>query len=266
MPEGHTIHRAARDQAQRFAGHALAVSSPQGRAADVAIAVDGRVLERIEPYGKHLLYRFAGLAEAVHVHLGLFGRFRSWPAERAPEPRATTRLRFAGGGYVLHLSGATASELLDPMAVDALLARLGPDPLRDDADPSVAWERLRRRRAPIGAVLLDQAVIAGIGNAYRAEILAAAGVDPWQPASAVSREEFGRLWEIAREQLSDGVRLRRIITMPAQPGRPRSRLRRAEATRVYGQRRCGGCGGPVRREPMGPRTLHWCPACQGGGA
>src|SRR5699024_8137463 len=128
-------------------------------------------------------------APALHVHLGLFGRFRTWKST-APEPRSTTRLRFDGGETVVDLSGATASELLTRAAADTLLARLGPDPLRRDADPERAWAAIARRRIGIGAAILDQRVIAGIGNVYRAEILFACGIDPLTPAREISREDF----------------------------------------------------------------------------
>ena len=125
MPEGHTLHRHARIQTKELGGKTLRVSSPQGWAAEAAAALDGRALQKIDAHGKHLLYRF-GDAQALHVHLGLFGRFRSWKG-LAPPPRETTRLRFDAGERGVDLSGATASELIDADAEAKLLARLGPD-------------------------------------------------------------------------------------------------------------------------------------------
>jgi len=271
MPEGHTIHRLARDHAKLLRGRAVLVSSPQGRALHAAEAVDGRTLTGVDAHGKHLLYRFAGLEDVVHVHLGLFGRFVTRRRPPIPEPRATTRLRLRPAddpdGLAIDLSGATASELLDPARVDALHARLGPDPLRRDGDPERFAANLARRRIPIGAALLDQAVVAGIGNVYRAEILHACRVDPHTPAREVDAATVRALWDTAVVQLREGVRLNRIVTTPpelAPPGKPRSRLRRDERVVVYRRSTCLACGGAVVREEQALRTLHWCPACQRG--
>lgn len=271
MPEGHTIHRLARDHQKLLRGAPLRVTSPQGRATEAAAAVDGRALKRIDAYGKHLLYRFDGLPDAaLHVHLGLFGRFVTRRKAPILEPRATTRLRFAtaDGGLVVDLSGATASELLDPAQEDALLARLGSDPLRADGSADAFAAALARRRIPIAAALLDQRVIAGIGNVYRAEILHACRVDPYAPAREIDAETVRALWDTSVAMLREGVRLNRIVTTPpelAPPGKPRSRLRRDERVVVYRRTTCLACGGPVTREELAARTLHWCPACQSSG-
>lgn len=248
MPEGHTIHRLAQDHRRLLAvGAPLRVVAPQGWAAAVeaAAVLDGRVLRDVDAYGKHLLYRFAGVDEALHVHLGLFGRFRTFRRRPWPEPRPTTRLRIEAPDAVVHLSGAVASGLLDPVGEDALLARLGPDPLRSDADPAAFARALSRRRIPIGAALMDQSVVAGIGNAYRAEVLRACGLDPWRSSRTLSSDEVGALWNTMASQLRAGVRARRIT--------PRH---------VYRRRRCGVCGGATRQAELAARTQHWCPACQ----
>lgn len=133
MPEGHTIHRAARDQRPGLVGRPLAVDSPQGRFAEGAATLDGRVLKAIDAYGKHLFYRFEGEL-ALHVHLGLFGRIRL--SEPPPgEPVGEVRVRLASDALVASINGPTACEVLDPAQVDAIVARIGPDPLRLDADP-----------------------------------------------------------------------------------------------------------------------------------
>ncbi len=264
MPEGHTIHRHARLQAKELGGRELAVSSPQGWAEDVAAELDGRRLERVDAYGKHLLYRFDGTLP-LHVHLGLFGKFRTWKGE-VPDPTPTTRLRLDGGDTVVDLAGATASELMSEEDEVNLLARLGPDPLRADADPEQAWAAIQRRRIPIGAALLDQSLIAGIGNVYRAEILFACGIGPMVPARELGRTDFHCIWETARAMLRDGERSGAIITIPKDEVRgQRSKLRGRDGVQVYRRETCRRCGGPVSSETVAARTMWWCPACQPAG-
>lgn len=278
MPEGHTLHRLARDHRRDLAGRRVEAWSPQGRFAAGAARLDGRTLLDVEAYGKHLFYRWEGGGrvseregggeaagggrvsereggETLHVHLGLFGTFRSF-ADQAPEPTANTRLALRTDAVAAYLAGPTACELIDPSAEDALRARLGPDPLRRDADPEAAYGALRRRRVPIGAALLDQRVMAGIGNVYRAEALFVCGIDPHRPAHDLAREEFGRLWDTLVMMLRKGVREGRIVTA----GR-RGRF----VYRRLGEP-CWRCGTPILGVEMAGRTLFSCGVCQGGDA
>ena len=160
MPEGHTLHRLARQQSKLFGGQQIAVSSPQGRFAAGAAALDGRKLLRIDAYGKHLFHHYEG-APTLHVHLGLYGKFTTGSGE-PPEPRGALRLRMATDQAWTDLRGPTACEVMDPEAVDAVLGRLGPDPLRPNSDPDLAYRRIARSRVPIAALLMDQSVLAGI--------------------------------------------------------------------------------------------------------
>ena len=268
MPEGHTIHRAARLQRRAFKGQVVAADSPQGRFAQGATLLDGARLDDIEAWGKHLLYRWSTGA-VLHVHLGLFGRFRTFtrdhPEEPLPTPTPGTRLRLVTAERVLHLAGPTACEVQDPDQVTALLARLGPDPLRRDADPAGARAALRRRRIPIGAALLDQRVLAGIGNVYRAEVLFVIGVHPLRPA-ALDDATFDQLWGTISQMLRAGERSGRIVTVdPADVGRSRPRdLRRGERLYVYGRENqpCRRCGTVIRSVELAARPISWCPACQ----
>lgn len=259
MPEGHTIHRMARDHRRWFAGERLEADSPQGRATELAEAISSLRLEGTDAYGKHLFHRWENDL-TVHVHLGLFGRFRRF-RQPAPEPTAGTRLRLVGESHTLHLSGPTVCRLIDPAEEDALLTRLGPDPLRRDADPERALASLGRRRIPIAAAILDQRVIAGLGNVYRAEVLNVMGVDPFEPARQLDEERFWELWTLIGRMLADGVRERRIVTR-RNGARPISRTPRARSTWVYGQSHCGRCGTATRTEDVGGRRLFWCPRCQ----
>src|SRR5207253_2188417 len=111
-----------------------------------------------DAYGKHLLHRYEdGLT--LHVHLGLFGRFVRRPDPDGVPARETCRLRIRGDEVAWDLSGAVASKLLDPPDEDLLLARLGPDPLRKDADPERFAAALARRRIPIAAALMEQRIL-----------------------------------------------------------------------------------------------------------
>ena len=246
MPEGHSIHRLARDHREELAGHRLRITSPQGRARAAAQRLDGLVLADVEPHGKHLFYRFAGEG-TLHVHLGRFGRF----LRNLPEPRPTSRLRLEARTVTLDLVGpivATAVELSEERAIRA---RIGPDPLLgEDAEPT--WLALRRRRIPIGAALLDQSLFAGVGNIFRIEALHALGLDPRIPASDVTREQFDALWRTLSTMMRRSVRAGRIVSAPR-----RGRW-------VYGRDACGTCGGAVERYRLGGRAAYSCPACQDG--
>ena len=180
MPEGHTIHRLAKDHTAVLVGHSLNVSSPQGRMAESAALLDGQVLTRIDPYGKHLFYRFGSKAvnraTTVHVHLGLFGKFRQQPT---PEPpKGEIRLRMVSAKATIDLSGPTDCRIIDPEEERTIRARLGPDPIWRSADPELAWDRIRKRRSSIGEALMDQKVMAGVGNVFRAESLFVHGIHP----------------------------------------------------------------------------------------
>ena len=140
MPEGHTIHRAARDQRPMLVGQAIDVASPQGRFWEGAAVLDGRACSGIDAFGKHLLYRFTdGLA--LHIHLGLFGRFRTAKVP-AGEPRGAVRVRMRSNSHVIDINGPNCCEVLTDDEAAALINRIGPDVLRADADPERAWTKI----------------------------------------------------------------------------------------------------------------------------
>jgi endonuclease VIII len=270
VPEGHTIRRLARTHARHFEGHEIAVSSPQGRFARDAELVDGRVLEDVDAHGKHLFHVYAPDL-VVHVHLGLYGRFTQHNGEVTP-PRGQVRMRMVAGRTRggdepdpadvrwADLRGAITCEVLDEGQVEGVRSRLGPDPLRDDADPEAAWRRIGRSRAPLATLLMDQSVIAGVGNVYRAEVLFRHGLDPQLPGRELGRERFDAVWDDLVALLGDGVRRGGIDTVRDEhrdDGRGRA---------VYVYRRdgepCRVCGSPVRRGTHAARNLFWCPHCQ----
>ncbi len=263
MPEGHTIHRLARDHRPLLVGRPLRAASPQGRFAAGAERLDGRLVVGIEPYGKHLFYGFEGDV-LLHVHLGLYG---GWTvgATPPPAPKGALRLRLLTESSWLDLRGPTACELYTPADRDAVVARLGPDPLRTDARPERAWDRVSRSRTAVGALLMDQSVLAGVGNVYRAEVLYRAGLSPFRPGREVPQAVWEGVWADLCVLLRAGVRAGHIVTTLREDRARRSGPARVE-DRFYVYRRtglpCRRCGTEIRTEVMVGRNLHWCPGCQ----
>ena len=263
MPEGHTIHRAARDHERALGGQSLRVTSPQGRfdVAKLLGSADRVKLKRVEAYGKHLFYVFER-ARTVHVHLGLFGRFyrRKSPP---PPPRESTRMRLVGDSVTIDLVGPTACELVSAKKKAEILARIGPDPLREDASPEPFYDYLARSKTPIGAALLDQGVISGVGNVYRAEVLHLLGIHPSTAARALSRSAAESMWTLLVGLLRRGVEEKRIVTTHGLAlAVPRRRVPRAESVHVYGRSTCRSCGGAVQRFTQRARTAYVCATCQ----
>jgi endonuclease-8 len=261
MPEGHTIHRLARDQTASIGRQKLRVSSPQGRFAEDAMRIDGRVLREVEAAGKHLFYHFTG-GRVLHVHLGLFGKFRTHE-NPPPPPRGAVRVRFEGREHTVDLNGPNQCEVINSVEHHAILERLGPDPLRRDAHPLKAWARIHASRVPIGLLLMDQSVIAGIGNIYRTEILHQLGIHPRTPGSSITRPQFTKLWTLAKTLLELGVKHNRIITIDLQSFRgdvekaPRSKL-----FRIFKQKSCPACGSVVEQFAIAGRKAFACARCQ----
>lgn len=261
MPEGHTLHRIAVDHSKILRGKHVAVSSPQGRFAAASELVDGVRLKLIEAYGKHLFYYWAnGLVG--HVHLGLFGRFRVY---RAPPPSdaATVRMRMAVPKATIDLIGPTDCTIVTPDDRDRIVARLGPDPLRDDADPKKAYAAIVRRAAPIGQLILDQKVISGLGNVYRAEALFVNHINPMRPGNQISPVEFDALWITIVEMLQRGFAEDRIVTLdPDEFDLPAGLARRGDTTYVYHRDICLRCGSPILTVELGGRACYYCPVDQ----
>jgi len=269
MPEGHTLHRLAGELAATFGGRVVEASSPQGRFAGSAALVDGQVLVGAEAWGKHLLVEFPD-DRFVHVHLGLYGKFDVYgDVPAVPEPVGQVRLRLATDTAYADLRGATVCELLTLAERDVVVARSGPDPLRADADPGIAWERIRRSKAPIGGLLMDQSVLAGVGNVYRAEVLFRHRMDPYRPGNTLRVGQWRAIWDDLVVLMHEGVRTGRIDTVrtehtPEAMGRPPRRDDHGGEVYVYRRNGmpCHVCGRAVRTAELQGRNLFWCSQCQ----
>ncbi|GCD37623.1 endonuclease VIII [Streptomyces chrestomyceticus JCM 4735] len=267
MPEGHTIHRLALDHRALFEGAPVRASSPQGKFSDSAALIDGQVMTTAEAHGKHLFLGF-GPAGWVHIHLGLFGKLTFGDAP-APPPTDTVRLRLANATAYADLRGPTACALLTDAEKQAIHDRLGPDPLRPEDDGERAWARISRSRTSVAALLMDQKVIAGVGNVYRAEVLFRHGIDPYRAGRDLLRSEWDAIWADLVDLMREGVRHNRIDTvraehLPEAMGRPPRVDDHGGEVYVYRRARqeCHICRAEIRTAALANRNLFWCPGCQ----
>ncbi|GAA2983849.1 Fpg/Nei family DNA glycosylase [Streptomyces fulvorobeus] len=267
MPEGHTIHRLAADHRERFAGAPVRVSSPQGTFAAGAALLDGRTLTGVDAHGKHLFLGF-GDTGWVHIHLGLFGKL-GFGGTPAPPPTDTVRLRLVNEDHHADLRGPTTCALITPAEKQAIHARLGPDPLRTDEDGERAWRRVSGSRVTVAALLMDQKVVAGVGNVYRAEVLFRHGVDPYRPGKELTRAEWDAIWTDLAQLMREGVRHNRIDTvrpehLPEAMGRPPRVDDHGGEVYVYRRTHqpCLICSTEIRTAVLAARNLFWCPNCQ----
>lgn len=274
MPEGHTLHRLAGELTDVFGGAVVRTGSPQGRFAESAARIDGARLVDADAWGKQLFVRFED-ERFVHVHLGLYGTFdiQRGVAE-VPPPVGQVRWRVVGpaargtSSYG-DLRGPTACALVTDAERQLVVARIGPDPLRDDADPGRAWARIGRSAAPIGTLLMDQSVLAGVGNVYRAEVLFRHRIHPLRPGRTLRVSQWHAIWDDLVVLMGQGVLSGRIDTVrpehtPDAMGRdPRVDDHGGE---VYVYRRAGQachvCGATVRTDVLQARNSFWCPRCQ----
>jgi endonuclease-8 len=256
MPEGHTLHRLARDLGADLRGRQVSASSPQGRF-EQAAAVDGTQVVDVDAYGKHLLLDVS-VPASVHVHLGMQGRWLRYDDPSVP-PLRQVRLRLATTEVAWDLIAPSRCELLTAAEVERLLSRLGPDPLRPDADPGLAVAALAAAPGPIGAALLDQAVVAGVGNVFRSEALHELGIAPSRPCRELGREQLDALWAVLCRMMARAVEDGRIVTVD---GPDRLQLPEAETRRVYRQERCRDCGAAVVTSTVGGRIAYHCPVEQ----
>ncbi|NUR90507.1 MAG: Fpg/Nei family DNA glycosylase [Nonomuraea sp.] len=267
MPEGHIIHLLARRYDDMFGGEPVAASSPQGKFSDGAALVDGQALEAAEAHGKHLFLGFGPIGW-VRIHLGLYGKVSFAPLPVTP-PIGQVRLRLAGRRGFADLRGAAACELVTAEEKRAVQDRLGPDPLRRDADPTAGLARVSRSRLPIAALLMDQRIVSGVGNVYRAEVLFRHGVDPYTEGRGISPELWAAIWADLVDLMRVGAEAGRIDTVrPEHTPEAMGRAPRVDdhGGEVYVYRRAGlpclVCGTDVRTAELVARNLFWCPSCQ----
>jgi endonuclease-8 len=298
MPEGNEVHRWAERHTRAFVGKKMHVESPNGRTPD-AVVLEGRKLERVMAKGKHLGYVF-GKDRILHVHLGRYGdwtegqmplaevkgalRLRMWPVgakarkdAQGPSARHAWYSNDDGTNSTapeevdwLELRGASDCSVWTEEQWAALLERLGPDPLGDSSkdgdDPQPAFEKIGSARTPIGVLLMQQDVLAGIGNIYRAELLFRARLSPFVEGREVPLKTVKAIWKDAVPLLKAGMVDRRIVTTRARdrPTKKTGVPLKEEVHYVYRRhgKPCFVCGTKVLRKDVAGRTLYWCPVCQ----
>jgi len=238
----------------------LRVTSPQGRFRGDARKVSGQVLAEVRAAGKHLFYEFDS-GSIIHVHLGRYGKFRQHDAP-PPRPVGQVRMRMVNGSHALDLTGPTTCRVIDRETQTEVITKLGPDPLAGGRRAEV-WKRIHSSLKPIGALLLDQSVIAGVGNIFRAEVLFEVGIDPRTPGSELSKESFDRIWRSLRKMMQTGLKYGRIISVTArEAGKPLSQVEGKDRFRIYGKTDCPQCGGPISTPEIAARKHYVCFNCQ----
>ena len=293
MPEGDTIHRAAANLTRALVGRR--VTSFQTVYAQLARFDDdaplaGRTVEAVYAQGKHLLMRFSpsprGGALTLRTHMRMSGSWHIYrPGDRWQRSRRDMRIVVATDAYEAVAFSVPVAELLDDRALarSPALRRLGPDLLSQDPGPAVnrsqvlreapfdVAEAVRRFRArpdvPLSELLLDQSLVAGVGNIFRSETLFVAGLDPARTPASLSDAQLSELIATARRLMQANVRPGAegaIVTYGLR--RTTGRSRSADRLWVYGRRGkpCRKCGTPIAYKKMGidARSTYWCPRCQ----
>ena len=251
MAEGDTILRAARRIDAAIGGEQVEVSAPnpRGRAAGVQ-RLDGKTIERVDARGKHLLLRFDDLV--LHSHLGMSGSWHVYPRDAAwHKPAGVAWAVLKGKSSEAVQFGGPTLRLLRPDALrrDPTLSRLGPDILAADFSAEAVARSLRGHpHRTLGDALLDQTLVAGIGNIFKSEACFRARLDPWQPIGDLTDEQLVQVSSAAHDLMQDAV----------ENGRHASAIYRRAG------QPCPTCGTPIVSRGQGDanRTTYWCPKCQ----
>jgi len=290
MPEGHTVHRVARHFRDEFVGHQVTVTSPQGRFSQGAKTLNDLTIVDATAVGKQLFVTFEH-GWVLRVHLGIYGawtfisraRHHSMGAPRAsreegmnesevvdfpPEPVGQVRVRIATDDVVADLRGPTACEVITEDDAQAIRDTLGPDPLVDSAAKGLKRfrERMAGTKTSVALALMNQNIVAGIGNVYRAEILFRHRLDPYAPANSLPDDVIDALWKDWTKLLKDGVKTGVMRTRSDLTAAQRTRSLRNPRIRYYVYKRqgkaCRVCHMPVAMAEMASRKLYYCPHCQ----
>lgn len=263
MPEGHTIRHLATVLSYGFVGTNVKTTSPQGRFKEESDALTGRVMTNTSAHGKHLFLHFD--EDIVHIHLGLYGWFKL-RKQKQQQVKDTTRLRIENDEYVADLSGPTKCELIAPGRVAEIKAKLGPDPIHEDADPEQAWAKIYKSKKTIGGLLMDQSVIAGIGNVYRAEILFLNKLSPFVLGKDLEYEKFQSIWKDSVHLLRLGAEDGKIKTVDEKHLIAHGVELHGCTQYSYVYKRTGNdcllCNTAVLSDNLDGRTVYWCPSCQ----
>jgi endonuclease-8 len=262
MPEGHTVQRTANEFNEHFQGKKIKVDSPQGRFASEAKLINNRVLVQARAIGKQLFLDFDnGLT--CRIHLGIYGKWR-FTSQKDKELPGQVRARFFTKEFLADLRGPTVCEVIDSKSVKLVEQRLGPDPTNPDprkTELARFVDRVSNSKSPIGLLLMNQDVVSGIGNVYRAELLFRAGISPHIPGNELEETAIKALWVDAVKLMKVGVATGFMITRDELAKKNPVKAERNYVYKREGEK-CLRCGALVAIEMMNSRKLYWCPGCQ----
>lgn len=265
MPEGHSIHRVANTFRAGYLNSKVKVFSPQGRFESEAKLVSGRTLINSTAIGKQLFLDFDNEL-IIRIHLGIYGKWNFYkvPIAKAPEIWGQVRARFGVKDASADLRGPTVCEVIDQAAVKLVLKRLGPDPLNPDPSGAEALRfvsKVKSSKVAIGAALMNQAVISGIGNVYRAELLFRAGLNPKTPGEKLTESALLAIWDDAVKLMRIGVKKGVMLT---RDDYLTGSVLVKDRYFVYKREGldCRVCNKKVLMEEFLARKLYWCPKCQ----
>jgi len=258
MPEGHTVHRTANHFNKKFAKQEVLVTSPQGRFSDSTL-ISGTKLVTAKAIGKQLFLFFE--PAILRIHLGIYGKWQFREFEDLPEPKGQVRARFINGSQLADLRGPTACDLLSFEQYQQVLDRLGPDPLDPASDKQRFLDKVGKSSVTIGQLLMDQSVISGIGNVYRAELLFRANLNPHTPGKLVPKEIVDAIWEDAVALMPLGVKTGYMLT---REGFLTAKTKKIDRYYLYKREGlpCRECGNAISIEILATRKLYFCSHCQ----
>ncbi|HMA91661.1 MAG TPA: DNA-formamidopyrimidine glycosylase family protein [Polyangiaceae bacterium] len=273
MPEGDTLHLAARQLSPRLTGKTVRALELVRRT-DSTDGVIGQTVTGVEARGKNLLVHFEG-GFSLHVHLKMNGRILVYRQleGRKPGPEAVAVLDT--DEHRIIVSHAPVARLIRTrdLVRDLHFRHLGPDLIADRFELEEALLRLRlRKEMPLGEALLDQSAVAGIGNVWKSELCFNLKLDPFAPVAAATEEELSALLIMARKLMIETVE--RAPRRLPDPFAPRQWQRHARLNHRLGQKRlsvyeragerCYDCGSTIQVQPQGEqlRRTYYCPTCQ----